>query len=124
MRLFVFVGVSGFLAVFLGAFGSHVLKASLGEKFFSVFQTANQYHFWHTLTLLALAILMLSRPHKFLKMSATFFITGRLLFSGNLYVYAMSTERIFAMLAPLGGVSLMLGWLFFVWGSIRIFGQG
>jgi len=123
MRLFVFAGVSGFLAVFFGAFGSHVLKARLGEKFFSVFQTANQYHFWHTLALLALAILMLSRPQKFFKMSAAFFVAGLMLFSGNLYAYAISSERVFALLAPLGGVSLMLGWLFLIWGSIRAFGQ-
>lgn len=123
MRLLVFTGISGFFAVFSGAFGSHILKASLGEKFFSVFQTANQYHFWHTLALLAVALLKISRPQKFFTASAFAFIFGLFLFSGSLYLYAIYQLKTFAMLAPLGGTAFMLGWLFFTLGSIREFSK-
>ncbi|MBX3724234.1 MAG: DUF423 domain-containing protein [Turneriella sp.] len=123
MRLLVFAGVSGFFAVFFGAFGSHVLKASLSEKSFSVFQTANQYHFWHTLALLAVAFIRVSRPQKFYTASAAAFISGLALFSGSLYLYAVYQIKTFAMLAPLGGAAFMLGWLFFVLGTIREFSK-
>ena len=123
MRLLVFAGISGFFAVFFGAFGSHVLKASLGEKFFSIFQTANQYHFWHTLALLAVALLKIDRPQKFFTASAIAFICGLALFSGSLYLYAIYQIRVLAMITPLGGVAFMLGWLFFILGAIREFGK-
>lgn len=123
MRLLVTAGVSGFLAVFFGAFGSHILKASLGEKFFSTFQTANQYHFWHTLALLLVAFLRLQHPQKFFTASAAAFIAGLFLFSGSLYLYAVYQERGFALVAPLGGASFMVGWLLLVLGSIRQFAR-
>ena len=124
MRFILTAGISGFLAVFFGAFGSHVLKASLGEKFFSVFQTANQYHFWHTLALLAVALVRVSRPQKFFTAACWAYLAGLLLFSGNLYLYAIYQQRTFAMLAPLGGVSLMLGWLFLTLGAVLAFSAG
>ena len=123
MRILVVAGISGFFAVFFGAFGSHVLKASLGEKFFPVFQTANQYHFWHTLALLMVALLKVQRPQKFFTASTTAFICGIILFCGSLYLYAIYQLKIFAMIAPLGGASFMLGWLFFILGSIREFSK-
>lgn len=123
MRFLLVAGISGFLAVFFGAFGSHVLKAMLGEKPFSVFQTANQYHFWHTLALLAVALLRIARPQKFFTVSASAFVAGLLLFSGSLYLYALYQEPVFARLAPLGGTAYMLGWLFLTLGSIRAFSQ-
>lgn len=121
MRFILTAGISGFLAVFFGAFGSHVLKASLGEKFFSVFQTANQYHFWHTLALLAVALMRIARTQRFFTAAAWAFVAGLLLFSGNLYLYAIYQHRIFAMLAPLGGTAFMLGWLFLTLGAVRAF---
>lgn len=123
MRIFVAAGVSGFLAVFFGAFGSHVLKDTLGGKFFSVFQTANQYHFWHTLAMLAIAILQAQYPRKFFKAAAISHLTGLFLFSGSLYLYAIYQNKLFAHIAPLGGVAFMLGWLFLVLGSIRQFSR-
>lgn len=123
MHPFVLAGVAGFFAVFFGAFGSHVLKATLGEKFFSVFQTANQYHFWHTLAILAVAILRERHPHRLYTLSIAFFTAGLILFSGSLYLYAIYTERFFAIIAPLGGTAFMLGWLFLVLGSIRVFSR-
>lgn len=123
MRLLIAAGVSGFFAVFFGAFGSHILKASLTEKAFSIFQAASQYHFWHTLALLLVAIFRLQYPQKFFTASALAFISGLVLFSGSLYLYAIYSERVFAMMAPLGGSAFMLGWLFFVLGSIRQFSR-
>ena len=121
MRFVLTAGITGFFAVFFGAFGSHVLKASLGEKFFSIFLTANQYHFWHALALLAVSLLRIDRPQRFFTLSAWAFIGGLILFSGSLYLYAIYQQRVFAMIAPLGGVAYMLGWLFLTLGSVRAF---
>ena len=123
MRSFVLAGISGFLAVFFGAFGSHVLKSMLSEKSFSVFHTANQYHFWHTLAIFATAILRDKYEHKFFTLSISFFSAGLILFSGSLYLYAVYSEKVFAMIAPLGGTAYMVGWLFVVLGSIRVFSR-
>ena len=123
MRSFVLAGIAGFFAVFFGAFGSHVLKSMLSEKSFSVFHTANQYHFWHTLAIFAVAILRDKYPHKFFTFSISFFSVGLILFSGSLYLYAIYNEKILAMLAPLGGTAFMVGWLFLILGSIRVFSK-
>jgi len=109
------------LAVFFGAFGSHVLKVRLGEKLFSVYQTANQYHFWHTLALLFVAYLQTSKQQRFLLASLWSYLVGLILFSGGLYLYAVTGGmREFAMIAPLGGAAFMLGWLFLLLGVLRI----
>ncbi len=123
MHAFVVAGICGFLAVFFGAFGSHVLKATLGEKFFSIFQTANQYHFWHTLAILGVAILAERRPQRFFTFSQVFFVVGLFMFSGSLYLYAIYNTKIFAMLAPIGGTAFMIGWLFLILGSIKAFAE-
>lgn len=114
-------GISGFLAVFLGAFGAHVLKASLSEKAFSVFQTANAYQFWHTLALLVVSLVRLAKPHRCFTTAAIFYLVGLFLFSGSLYLYAVSQVTLWARLAPLGGSAFLLGWLFLALGSIRVF---
>lgn len=121
MVYLVSAGISGFFAVFFGAFGSHVLKASLSEKAFSVFQTANAYHFWHTLALLVVASLKITRPQKFFTASAIALLIGLFLFSGSLYLHAIYQIPVLARLAPLGGSAYMLGWLFLVLGSVRAF---
>ena len=52
--------ISGFLAVALGAFGAHALKQRLSADMLAVYETAVQYHFYHTLALLAVAVLMVN----------------------------------------------------------------
>lgn len=123
MNAFVIAGICGFFAVFFGAFGSHILKSMLSEKFFSVFQTANQYHFWHTLAIFGVAMLRDARPHRFFTISIAAFVVGLILFSGSLYLYAIYAVKFFALLAPLGGTSFMLGWLFLILGSVRVFAR-
>lgn len=123
MGYMVFAGMSGFFAVFFGAFGSHILRGILSEKAFSVFQTANAYHFWHTLALLAVALLRLARPQKFFTWACIVYLAGIVLFSGSLYLYAIYQIPLLARLAPLGGSALMLGWLFLTIGSVRAFAR-
>jgi len=103
--------VSGFLTVALGAFGAHGFKAIL-DKYdtAATWDTAVLYHMVHTLALLFLA----SRPNVNTA-AAVCFLVGIVLFSGSLYVLAVTNLRWLGAVTPLGGVSFLIGWalLFF-----------
>ena len=104
--------LSGFLAVALGAFGAHGLKQRLSPDLLAVFQTGVQYHFYHTLALLLVAVLMLHWPHNTaLRWSALLFCIGMLIFSGSLYALSISGVRWLGAIAPIGGLALLAGWI-------------
>ena len=103
--------ISGFLAVALGAFGAHGLKAHLSATMMDVYQTAVLYQFIHTLALFATAILMLHWSQaKLLKITAWAFTVGLIVFSGSLYLLVFTGIKLFGALTPLGGVSFLIGW--------------
>ncbi|MCB1616486.1 MAG: DUF423 domain-containing protein [Pseudomonadales bacterium] len=104
--------ISAFLAVAMGAFGAHALKTVLDDKMMAVYKTAVLYQFVHSLALFALAILVLlvGRSNLLLGSVASFSV-GIILFSGSLYVLAISGNAFFGLLTPLGGLALLAGWL-------------
>ncbi len=103
--------LSGFLAVSLGAFGAHALKAQLDAHLLAVFQTGVQYHFYHTAALLAVALLQrqLTATH-LINSSGIAFIAGILLFSGSLYLLAITGTRWLGAITPIGGLAFLIGW--------------
>ena len=104
-------GLSGFTAVALGAFGAHGLKDRLAPDLMVVYQTAVQYHFYHALALLAVGIIALSQPHStLLKSSGWLFLLGTVIFSGSLYVLAISGTKWLGAVTPLGGLAFIGGW--------------
>lgn len=112
--------ISAALAVLLGAFGSHALKARLDPQLLSTYQTGVAYHFYHSLALLAVGILQQQRPQlRALLWSARLFLLGLLLFSGSLYCLALTGVRSFGMVAPFGGLSFVAGWLLLAWSFRR-----
>lgn len=116
----VIAALSGFLAVALGAFGAHALKGKLSPDLMVVYQTAVQYQFYHTLALLAVAVLLLKFPQQLaLTVSGSCFAVGLLLFSGSLYALAFSGIRWLGAITPLGGLAFMLGWLAMAWFGIK-----
>ncbi len=112
-KLFLVVAAAnGGLAVVLGAFGAHALKARLDERALSVWQTAVQYHFVHALALLGLSILMQqSLRSSALTTSAVLFSVGMLLFCGSLYFLALGGPRWLGPITPLGGALFIAGWI-------------
>ena len=108
-------GVFGFLAVLLGAFGAHYLKSRISPEMLSSFQTGVQYHLAHALALLALALSNRYNPRVFLAWTI-----GICIFSGTLYLYAVTGIKVFAMITPLGGLSLIVGWIMLAFQSNRI----
>ena len=116
--------LAGFLAVALGAFGAHGLKERLAPDMMAVFQTAVQYHFYHALALLLVASLMLSKPATSgLGLSAACFVTGPLLFSGSLYLLAVTGVRWLGAITPLGGLAFLIGWLALAWAAFKLPGS-
>jgi uncharacterized membrane protein YgdD (TMEM256/DUF423 family) len=111
-KLFItLASLSGMLAVVLGAFGAHALKARLDAYALGVFETAVQYHFYHSLALLAVGIIALSQPQTtLLKSSGFLFLLGIVVFSGSLYLLSITGVRWLGAVTPLGGLAFIGGW--------------
>lgn len=97
----------GLLSVALGAFGAHALKDLLAHnQTSSIWEKAVFYQFIHTVMLFILA------GRKPIPMTPWFcFLCGIVLFSGSLYLYALSRLHWLPIFTPFGGISFMLGWL-------------
>lgn len=105
----------GFLAVTLGAFGAHGLEKVLVEnKTLEIWKTAVFYHFIHTVMLFLLAQRQPVRTGPWLS-----FFVGIVIFSGSLYLLAVSNARWLGMITPVGGLSLMIGWGWLLVGAGR-----
>jgi len=110
--ILILAGISGALAVGLGAFGAHSLEALLTQNGrLDTFQTAVNYHFYHTLALVGIGILALIKPDwKGLAFSAWCMVLGILIFSGSLYLLSLSGITWLGAITPLGGLAFILGW--------------
>ncbi len=111
-KLFIFLGsASAMLAVMFGAFGAHALKNRFDEYAMGVFETAVQYHFYHSFALLAVGIIALSQPQTvLLKTSGWLFLVGLIIFSGSLYILSLTGLRWLGAVTPLGGLAFIGGW--------------
>jgi len=106
------------LAVAIGAFGAHGLKQHISGEMLQTYKTGVEYHFYHALGLLLIGVLAISFPSELLKWSAIFMVAGIVLFSGSLYVLAISGIKWIGAITPVGGLGFIAGWvlLFFaVW---------
>ncbi len=113
--------LNGLLVVGLGAFGAHAFKTRLDEYALSVYQTAVQYHFYHSLALLGVGLLCLWHPQSaLLRGSGIAFTLGILVFCGSLYVLSFSGLRWLGAITPLGGLAFMLGWACLALASWRL----
>jgi uncharacterized membrane protein YgdD (TMEM256/DUF423 family) len=104
--------VVGGLAVVIGAFGAHALKAfltSTGRA--DTFELAVRYQFYHALALLGTGILMAQFQSRLLSFSALFFTLGILFFSGSLYVLCFTGLTMLGAVTPIGGVFFIAGWV-------------
>jgi uncharacterized membrane protein YgdD (TMEM256/DUF423 family) len=99
--------IMGALGVALGAFGAHGLKAILTSEMLETYRTGIFYHLIHAVVLLALS---LNTKYNF-SLPFYFIFVGIILFSFSLYTYTLSGIKLFAMITPIGGISLILGWI-------------
>lgn len=122
--MLVFASLSGFIFVALGAFMSHVLSRSLGPVEMSWVRTGLEYQAVHTLALLGLSMIMHRRVTIWFYWSGLFLGLGIVLFSGSLYCLAISHLHLWAYVTPVGGISMLFGWMFMFIGALRLKHKG
>ncbi|MDA0833544.1 MAG: DUF423 domain-containing protein [Planctomycetota bacterium] len=130
--------IFGGLAVVLGAFAAHGLDQVMVDQYasmppkvvagFSVpaswkylqdFKTGAEYQMYHALALLALGVLTQQRTSRWATSAGWSFTVGILLFSGSLYLLALTGETKWGMVAPIGGTLLIVGWALFAVAALQ-----
>jgi len=112
-KLFLLLGsANAALAVMLGAFGAHALKARLDVSLLKAYHTGVEYHFYHALGLILVGIIAMNLPANiWLKSSGWSMFVGIILFSGSLYLMSIFNLRWLGMVTPIGGLLFILAWV-------------
>ena len=114
----IFAGISGATTVAMGAYASHGGGGEIARGWLA---TGAQYGLWHSIALLAVAaIATRAQPSRLLTASAVLFAAGIVLFSGTLFLRALTVLAWVAPITPLGGICFIAGWLLLAaWGAMR-----
>jgi len=117
-RLFAISGsLSALIAVAAGAFGAHALRARLSPELLAVFETGARYQMYHALGLFGVAWVIgrsgQGAPQA--SWAGWLFLAGTVIFSGSLYLLALTGARWLGAVTPLGGLSFLLGWACLAW---------
>ncbi len=104
-------GCFGLTGVALGAFAAHALRDRLSAQYLAVFQTGVHYQLIHALALFGVALLALHVPSRLLFAAGSLFVAGVLLFSGSLYLLALTGITKLGIVTPIGGTAFLAGWL-------------
>jgi len=99
-----------FVAVAAGAFGAHALKAQLSPEMLAIWQTAASYQTTHGLGMIGIAVLMGRFGTILLSHAASVMLLGIILFSGSLYLLALTGLREFGVITPFGGAAFLIAW--------------
>lgn len=112
--------ISAFFAVVFGAFGGHVLKNTLSEKYFSIYLIAVQYQTYHSIALILLGLF----AHQYGAIDTTLpgwaFTLGIVTFSGSLYALSLTQLDFLGMITPIGGIAFLAGWFGFALSAWKI----
>lgn len=119
-RTFLALGsISALIAVAAGAFGAHALKTRLAPELLAVFETGARYQMFHALGLLGAAWASTRLPGGPVAAAGWLFAAGTVLFSGSLYLLALTGARWLGAVTPLGGAAFLAGWACLAWAAIR-----
>lgn len=121
LRHFVALGAAnGLLAVAFGAFAAHGLKGLLSSGLLEVFRTGVDYQAMHALALLVVGLLgERAADTRLLTWAGWAFATGILVFSGSLYLLALTDARWLGAVTPIGGTAFLVGWGLLAWHAGR-----
>ena len=103
------------LGVAAGAFGAHALRDLLAPNLMNAYEKGVLYQLIHSIALLTLAQSTLSDP--IVRRASIFFISGVVIFSGSLYLLAITGQRWLGAITPIGGISFMLGWAYLAYAT-------
>lgn len=113
-------GANAALAIALGAFGAHMLKARLESRLLEIFHTAVLYHLFHSLGLAVIGLTALNIANsQALTRSGWLMLAGIVLFCGSLYLLSVTGAAWLGAVTPLGGLAFILAWILFVAASLR-----
>jgi uncharacterized membrane protein YgdD (TMEM256/DUF423 family) len=112
--------INGALAVASGAFAAHGLQGRIDAQALQVFETGARYHMYHALAIGLCAFAMRDAAAMPATSAAGFFLGGILLFSGSLYLLALTGARMLGLITPFGGVCFLIGWGFLAFAATRL----
>ncbi len=119
MKLLAVSAMVAGLAVVIGAFGAHVLKQSLSLEMQAVYKTGVEYHFYHAFAAILACILYRISQIDLFKWSACLFLAGIMVFSGSLYVLALTQLKWLGAITPIGGLAFIIAWVLFACAAWR-----
>lgn len=115
-RLGLAAALTGLATVTLGAFGAHALADTLNVKQTGWWETATLYALIHSVAALSISLIA---SRKALRAGGWAFLIGVWVFSGSLYAMALGAPSILGAITPIGGVSLLIGWLCCAWSAAK-----
>lgn len=108
-------GALGALAVIIGAFGAHGLDDMMSDEMAEIYETGVKYHFYHAIAILAVAAGAASLwSSAWTLWACRMWALGTLVFSGSLYILALTEIKWLGAITPIGGTAMILGWAFIV----------
>jgi uncharacterized membrane protein YgdD (TMEM256/DUF423 family) len=116
----VVAALNGLLAVAAGAFGAHALQARLDPHALQIFETGARYQMYHALAIGLAALAMRGASASPAQLSAALFLVGIILFSGSLYLLALTGVRALGIVTPFGGLSFLAGWAVLAYAATRL----
>ncbi|MBU6445461.1 MAG: DUF423 domain-containing protein [Alphaproteobacteria bacterium] len=121
MRIWLTIAaLNGLLAVAAGAFAAHGIKAAVGPQDLQIFETGARYHMYHALALGISALVMRGGAARRARLAAMLFLAGIVLFSGSLYLLALTHVMALAFVTPIGGTAFLAGWLALAFAAAKI----
>ncbi|WDZ97162.1 DUF423 domain-containing protein [Herbaspirillum sp. WKF16] len=108
-----------FIAVCCGAFGAHGLKKIISDEMLAIWHTAVTYQVMHALGMIAVALLAPKFGGAALNWAGNLMLAGIVVFSGSLYLLALTGTRILGAITPIGGVAFLAAWLLVAWAAYK-----
>ncbi|MCU6710384.1 DUF423 domain-containing protein [Paenibacillus sp. J5C_2022] len=119
-KYFIIGAVNAAIAIALGAFGAHGLEDKLTQHYLDVFETGVRYHMYGALGLMLIALLDKAiQGSKHVRTGGRLLLTGIVIFSGSLYILAVTGFSKLGMITPIGGVAMLAGWVFVIAGAAK-----
>lgn len=120
-KLFLVIGsIAALLAVAFGAFGAHALKTRIAPELMPVYRTGVEYHFYHALGLLLVGLAAFHLPESaYLRSAGWAMLAGIVLFSGSLYLLALTGLAWLGAITPFGGTAFIAAWALFAAAVIK-----
>ena len=107
--------INGGIAVAAGAFGAHGLRDKISQHSLEVYETAVRYQMFHALAMILCAVVATSGA----RTAGWLFQAGIILFSGSLYLLALTETKWLGAITPVGGLSFLAGWAALAWSALR-----